>query len=57
MKPVSLFKLKLKGEIPLDYLRNFVSLDVRRKGQMLYVEDNEILEPIKSRQEPTLKKG
>ncbi len=43
------FKLKLKGEIPLEYLRNFVSLDVRRKGQILHVEDNQILGPIKTK--------
>ncbi len=50
------FKLKLKGEIPLEFLRRFVSLDVRRKGQKLYVEDNQILEPIDSRKNsPNLK--
>ncbi|WP_269622511.1 hypothetical protein [Prochlorococcus marinus] len=40
------FKLSLKGEMPMIYLRNFVSLDVRRSGQNLFVEDNEILGPI-----------
>ena len=49
------FKLKLKGEIPLEFLRNFISFDVRRKGQMLYVEDNEILGPIKTKNKSNLK--
>ncbi len=40
------FKIKLKGVIPLDFLRNFVSLDVRRKGQVLYLEENVIFGPI-----------
>ncbi len=41
------FKLNLKGEIPIQFLRNFVSLDVRRLGQKLHVEKNEIIAPIK----------
>jgi len=49
------FKLKLKGEIPLEFLRNFVSLDVRRKGQILYVEDNQILGTIKTKNKSNLK--
>ncbi len=35
------FKLKLKGEIPLTLLRRFLSLDMRRKDQTLYVESYE----------------
>ena len=49
------FKLKLKGELPLEFLRNFVSLDVRRKGQILYVEDNQTLGPIKTKNISNLK--
>ena len=37
------FKLSLKGEIPLENLRNFLNLDVRRIGQKLYVENIEII--------------
>ncbi len=40
------FKLNLKGEIPISFLRNFVSLNVRRLGQKLYVEDKEIIGPV-----------
>ena len=29
------FKLQLRGDIPLEHLRHFVSLDVRRQGQAL----------------------
>ncbi len=43
------FKLNLKGEIPITSLRNFVSLDVRRSGQKLYVEGQEIIGPVKTR--------
>ena len=49
------FKLKLKGEIPLEFLRNFVNLHVRRKGQILYVEDKQILGPIKTKNKSNLK--
>ncbi len=49
------FKLKLKGEIPLEFLRNFVSLDVRRKGQILYVEDSQILDQINTKNKSNLK--
>jgi len=43
------FKLNLKGEIPISSLRSFVSLNARRSGQKLYVEDIEIIGPIKTR--------
>ncbi len=42
------FKIYLKGEIPLDWLRNFVSLDVRRFGQRLCVEDSQLIGPLHS---------
>ncbi len=43
------FKLQLKGEIPLEHLRHFVSLDLRRLGQQLTLETLEVLEPVAQR--------
>ncbi len=43
------FKLLLKGNIPFESIRNFVSLQVRRVGQELHVEDYEVIGPIPSR--------
>ena len=43
------FKLQLKGEIPLEHLRHFVSLDLRRLGQQLTLESLEVLEPVAQR--------
>lgn len=43
------FKLQLKGEIPLDQLRHFVSLDVRRQGQELHMESHELIAPMPTR--------
>jgi len=43
------FKLQLKGEIPLDQLRHFVSLQVRRQGQELQVEQHEVIAPMPTR--------
>ena len=43
------FKLILEGNIPLDNIRNFVSLDVRRNGQKLIVEDYQLIGPMKNR--------
>ncbi|KGG12906.1 MULTISPECIES: hypothetical protein [Prochlorococcus] len=43
------FKLRLKGSIPLDSLRNFVSLEVRRIGQFLHLENYETIAPISTR--------
>jgi len=40
------FKLKLKGDIPLEQLRKFVSLNVRRCGQELHLENYEIIGSI-----------
>ena len=40
------FKVNLKGEIPINYLRHFISLDVRRVGYQLLVEDFQIIAPI-----------
>ncbi len=43
------FKIRLKGSIPIEYLRNFVSLDVRRKGQYLCLEKYESIASIATR--------
>ena len=43
------FKLQLRGEIPLEHLRHFVSLDLRRQGQQLNLESLEVLEPVAPR--------
>ncbi|QNI80115.1 hypothetical protein SynRS9909_02132 [Synechococcus sp. RS9909] len=43
------FKLQLKGEIPLDQLRHFVSFNVRRQGQELHVESHELIAPMPTR--------
>ena len=43
------FKLQLKGEIPLDVLRHFVSLQVRRQGQDLHVESHAVIAPMPTR--------
>ena len=43
------FKLNLKGSIPLEHLRHFVSLDVRRKGNQLCLEDHEVIAPMPTR--------
>lgn len=43
------FKLNLKGKIPLENLRHFVSLDVRRRGNQLCLEEHKILAPMPTR--------
>jgi hypothetical protein len=43
------FKLQLRGEIPLEHLRHFVSLDLRRQGQQLSVERFEVMGPVAER--------
>ena len=40
------FKLNLKGEVPINYLKHFISLDVRRVEYQLLVEDFQIIGPI-----------
>ena len=47
-KPVP-FKLQLKGEIPLEHLRHFVALDMRRQGQELHLERFEVIAPVAQR--------
>ncbi|MEA5391134.1 hypothetical protein VB738_07640 [Cyanobium gracile UHCC 0139] len=43
------FKLQLRGEIPLEHLRHFVALDLRRQGQQLAVERFEVIGPVAQR--------
>ena len=44
------FKLNLKGEVPINYLKHFISLDVRRVDYQLLVEDFQIIGPISQQQ-------
>ena len=48
-KKDSPFKIKLKGEIPIDFVRHFISLNARRIEQHLLIEDFEIIEPMPRR--------
>ena len=43
------FKLQLRGEVPLEHLRHFVALDLRRQGQHLCVENLEVIGPVAQR--------
>ena len=43
------FKLQLSGDVELAHLRHFVSLDVRRQGQMLQVESADVIAPMPTR--------
>ncbi|MCP9858484.1 MULTISPECIES: hypothetical protein [unclassified Cyanobium] len=43
------FKLQLRGDISLEHLRHFVSLDLRRQGQQLAVERFEVIGPVAER--------
>ena len=40
------FKVNIKGEIPVNYLKHFISLDVRRVDHQLLVEDFNVIGPI-----------
>ena len=40
------FKVNLKGELPINYLKHFISLDVRRIDYQLLVEDFQIIGPF-----------
>ena len=40
------FKVNLKGEIPINYLKHFISLDVRRIDYQLLVENFQVIGPI-----------
>lgn len=43
------FKLQLKGTVPLEHLRNFVALDLRRQAQDLQLERIEVIGPVAAR--------
>jgi len=43
------FKIQLKGEVAIEHLRHFVSLEVRRQGQDLQVERCEVIAPMPTR--------
>ena len=43
------FKLQLRGEVPLEHLRHFVALDLRRQGQKLTLETIEVVGPLAQR--------
>jgi len=43
------FKLQLRGEVPLEHLRHFVALDLRRQGQQLCLEQLEVVAPLAQR--------
>ena len=47
-KPVP-FKLQLKGDVPLEHLRHFVALNLRRQGQHLQLESCEVIGPVVQR--------
>lgn len=40
------FKIPLRGQLPLDHLRHFVSLGARRRGQQLELESFEVVGPL-----------
>ncbi len=40
------FKVNLKGEVPFNYLKHFISLDVRRVDYQLLVEAFQIIAPV-----------
>ena len=40
------FKVNLKGEVPINYLKHFISLDVRRVDYQLLVEACQIIAPV-----------
>jgi hypothetical protein len=43
------FKLQLKGDVPLEHLRHFVALNLRRQGQNLQLESFEVIGPVAQR--------
>jgi hypothetical protein len=43
------FKLQVKGELPVEALRHFVSLDVHRVGQELHLDGFEVIAPLNQR--------
>ena len=49
------FKVNLKGEVPINYLKHFISLNVRRIDYQLLIEDFQIIGPIS--QQPIINKS
>ncbi|MFM9109956.1 MAG: hypothetical protein ACKOPN_05070, partial [Prochlorococcaceae cyanobacterium] len=43
------FKLQLRGDLPLEHLRHFVALDLRRQGQQLQLERAEVIARLNER--------
>jgi hypothetical protein len=43
------FKLQLKGTVPLEHLRHFVALEMRRQGQEIHLERYEVIGPVAQR--------
>ena len=43
------FKIQAKGIVPLEHLRHFVSLELRRQGQALHLERFEVIAPMPTR--------
>jgi hypothetical protein len=43
------FKIQLKGAIAPEHLRHFVSLEARRHGQQLHLEQHEVIGPVPQR--------
>jgi len=44
------FKVNLKGEVPINYLKHFISLNVRRIDYQLLIEDFQIIGPLSKQQ-------
>ena len=44
------FKVNLKGEVPINFLKHFISLNVRRIDYQLLIEDFQIIGPITQQQ-------
>ncbi len=40
------FKINLKGEVPINYLKHFISLNVRRTDYKLFIENFTIIAPV-----------
>ena len=40
------FKVNLKGEVPINYLKHFINLNVRRRDYQLLIEDFQVIGPI-----------
>ena len=51
------FKVNLKGEVPINYLKHFMSLDVRRVDYQLVVEEFQMISPISQQQKNKSRKN